>query len=365
MHTILIVDDTPANVDLLDAILSPEYLIRAASSGSEALESVRLMQPDLILLDIMMPGLNGYEVCSILKADQVTCRIPVIFVTTLLEPGDETCGFEAGGSDYITRPVVGAVVRSRVKAQLALRDAQLALEEWNTGLKRRLFESIKTIRIAAEEDKTLVENQAGTHQSVKLLLGVFELMDDAFAVRSLAVSKLAGEAARKMNFAPEDVAKVKLAGLLHDVGTLGFSRRLSDKPQSAMTANELDVFHAHTLRGAALFADIEGLQDVGLMVRGHHEDYSGMGFPDGLKGDDIPVGARLLAIAAFIEHSAGIVSNECAEYALMKARMNAGTQLDSSLICHFTMITRVLYFEAKSSNRSGEVPHQDLHTVIV
>jgi len=360
-RTILIVDDTPVNLGLLDAILSPDYLIKTAGSGSEALEIVRLMPPDLILLDVMMLGMNGYEVCKILKSDPVTSRIPVIFVTSLLDPGDETCGFEVGGADFITRPVIGVIVRSRIKAQLALRDVQHALEEWNTGLKRRLLESVKKIRLAAEVDMTTVEDH-GYKLSVKLLSGVFELMEDEFAVRSLAVSKLAGEAARKMNLAPEYVAKVRLAGLLHDVGTLGFNRGLPDKPESELAADVLDVFHDHPLRGEALCEADEDLEDVGLMVRGHHEDYSGGGFPDGLKGDDIPVGARLLAIAAFIEHSAGSVSSERDEYALMKARMNAGIQLDPRLICHFTMITRVLYYDAKSSGRSGEVevPYREL-----
>jgi response regulator RpfG family c-di-GMP phosphodiesterase len=232
-RTILIVDDTPANVDLLDAILSPEYLIRTASRGREAFDSVRLMPPDLILLDIMMPGMNGYEVCRTLKANPVTCKIPVIFVTALLDPGDETLGFEAGGADYITKPVIGAVVRSRVKAQLALRDVQHALEEWNTGLKRRLLESIRIIRIAAEEEMSSAESLAGAHgclQSVKLLSGVFELMEDAFAVRSLAVSELAGDAARRMKFSPAEVAKVKLAGLLHNVACRGIRYNYEEQP---------------------------------------------------------------------------------------------------------------------------------------
>jgi putative two-component system response regulator len=105
---ILIVDDTPENVELLEDILAPEYTIMTASSGSEALEISRSTQPDLILLDIMIPGMDGYEVCKAFKADVATQRIPVVFVTAMLNPGDETRGFEAGGVDYITKLVTDA-----------------------------------------------------------------------------------------------------------------------------------------------------------------------------------------------------------------------------------------------------------------
>jgi putative two-component system response regulator len=122
--TILIVDDTPVNIELLTAMLSDEYIIRAATCGKEALEIARTTRPDLILLDILMPEMNGYDVCKALKGDVVTQLIPVFFVSTLLNPGDDTRGFEAGGVDYLTKPVFGAVLRARVKAHLALQNAR-------------------------------------------------------------------------------------------------------------------------------------------------------------------------------------------------------------------------------------------------
>jgi len=150
IRTVLIVDDTPANVALLEAILSDEYITRAASSGNEALKIARTTLPDLILLDIMMPEINGYDVCKALKADSTTKNIPVIFVTALLNPGDEKRGFEAGAVDYITKPVNCDVVRVRVKAHLALKEAQEGLEEWNYNLKKRLWKSITTLRDRTE-----------------------------------------------------------------------------------------------------------------------------------------------------------------------------------------------------------------------
>jgi diguanylate cyclase (GGDEF)-like protein/PAS domain S-box-containing protein len=134
--TILIVDDTPANVELLVAILSLEYTVKTASRGSEALAAAREMQPDMIMLDIMMPGMNGFDVCRALKADVATKGIPVIFVTSLLKPDDEALGFEVGGVDYITKPFSALVVRTRVKTHLALKGTQIELEGQNEELCR-------------------------------------------------------------------------------------------------------------------------------------------------------------------------------------------------------------------------------------
>lgn len=369
-RTILIVDDTPDNVRLLMAVLSSEYTILTATCGAEALVIARSTQPDLILLDIMMPGMDGYEVCKALRADAATQKIPVIFVTALLNPGDETRGFEAGGVDYITKPVIGAVVRARIRAHLALKDAQAELEEWNGNLKRRLLQSIATIRQKTEALMSAEEKGSVLHgyvQCVELLSGVFELMEDRFGVHSRAVSELAGDAARKMKLPADEVAKIRLAGLLHDVGTLGSRRGLLEKAEDEMSANELEEYRSHPSRGQDLFISLEELHDVGLMVRSHHESYNGGGFPDVLKGDDIPLGARLIAIGDFIERAARSVSGECAEYALMNARLHGGALLDPRLIPYFTLITRILYFDGKRSETTGEVavPPKELITGLV
>jgi diguanylate cyclase (GGDEF)-like protein/PAS domain S-box-containing protein len=167
IRTILIVDDIPENVSLLEAVLSSEYTIRTATRGSEALEIVQKTPPDLILLDIMMPEMNGYEVCRALKANAATKAIPVIFVTALLTPGDETLGFEAGGVDYLKKPFIGAIVRSRVKAHLALKEAHDEMKEWNSNLKKRLLHSITTIRKKTEALTTAENITNGLHAYVK------------------------------------------------------------------------------------------------------------------------------------------------------------------------------------------------------
>ena len=360
-HSILIVDDIPENVSLLEAILCSEYTIRTATQGREAIESALNMPPDLILLDVMLPTMNGYDVCKALKTEVSTQGIPVIFVTALLDPGDEIRGFEAGGVDYITKPVIGTIVRSRVKAHLALKDEQDGLEEWNGNLKKRLLQSIANIRIKTDALMSAEERASDLHgyvQSIELLSGVFELMNDHFGAAARAVSELAGDAARKMELPAEYVAKVRLAGLLHDAGTLGAGCSSSEKQEAEITPNELKEYQSHPVQGQELFASLEELLDVGLMVRSHHEAYDGSGFPDGIRGDDIPLGARLIAIADFIEHAARSVATERAEYALMNVRLLAGTRFDPRLISHFTMISRVMYFDKKTSDGVKEVEVQ-------
>src|SRR6185369_17241700 len=195
----------------------------------------------------------------------------------------------------------------------------------------------------------------GYLQTVELLSGAFEQMENRHGVHARGVSEMAGDAARKMHLGAEAVAKIRLAGLMHDVGKFGTVRGTSVKHDSDMSANEQSEYYKHPVRSQDLFASLEELHDVGVMVRGHHEAYNGSGFPDGLAGEDIPLGARLLAIADFIECAASSVNGERAEYALMKARLHAGTLLDPKLISYFTGITRILYFEGKESAATGEV----------
>ena len=345
--TILIVDDKRENVDLLDAILSPEYTIIRSSRGAETLAIVRQTPPDLILLDVMMPEMDGYDVCRCLKADETTKRIPVIFVTALLDPGDEMRGFEAGGVDYITKPVIGAVVRTRVKAQLALKTSQDEMELWNNNLKRRLLKSIANMRLKTEAYMSAEEKWAGARgcmQSVELFSRVFEQMEDQLGISSWVVSALAGDAALKMRLPVEEVAMIRLAGLLHDIGLLGIGRGVS----GVRGIKQGDIY-THPARGQELFTSLDEYLDVGLMVRSHHEAYNGSGYPDGLRGDDIPLGARLIAIADVIEQAANSVTVERDEYALTSVRRHAGTLLDPKLVSYFRMITRVLYFEEKNS----------------
>jgi CheY-like chemotaxis protein len=145
-QTILIVDDTPENIDLLTETLDPYYHTKIATNGEKALKiAFSKTPPDLILLDIMMPGMSGYEVCSSLKENPGTNGIPVIFVTAMSELGDEKKGLEMGAVDYITKPINNPIVLARVRTHLALYNQTRQLEEWNQSLERRVSEGIAHI----------------------------------------------------------------------------------------------------------------------------------------------------------------------------------------------------------------------------
>ena len=142
-HTILIVDDTQENILLLSEVLESDYLTKAAINGERALKIARSAEPpDLVLLDVMMPGMSGYEVCKSLKENPDTRRIPVIFVTAMNEVDDETKGLELGAVDYITKPISPSIVKARVKAHLALYDQARELAAWNQKLEQRVAEGV-------------------------------------------------------------------------------------------------------------------------------------------------------------------------------------------------------------------------------
>ena len=353
--TIPIVDDTPDNIDILKEILKGEFIVKAATKGSKALDLARTTEVDLVLLDVMMPEMDGYEVCRALKEGEATKSIPVIFVSALNEPLDEAKGFESGGVDYLTKPVSAPVVLARVRTHLALTEARDQLHEWNVNLKSQALMTL--------------EEQSGKMRGyihiVELLSGIFELMGGRFGVHSRTVGELAGDAARKMGLDAETVAKIRLARLLHDVGKIGLPESTLKKGGEEVSAVEQREQRLHPARGQELFMPIEELHDVGLMVRGHHEAYNGNGYPDGLKGEDIPVGARLVAIADFIEQAACSVTGQRTEYAFMKARLHADTLLDGHLIPHFSGIAKTIYFEGKNVAMEANVGPAELITGLV
>lgn len=365
LGTVLIVDDMPDNIDLLIDILSDEFNVKVATNGLIALKIAESAQPDVILLDIMMPDMDGYEVCECLKRRLETRNIPVIFVTALNEISNEERGFEVGCVDYLTKPISPSLALARVRTHTALRKAQMELEEWNGNLKSRVLSIISTMREQIQKVNELQAEQSGgsINSMIIAMKGLLELIDFRNATHAESVSKLASEAARSMSLDNKIMRKVMLAGLLHDIGKLGlpdydFSRSLSE-----LTENEQKDYKRHPLRSQYLVSDNEELSDVSLMVRHHHEAYNGTGFPDGLSGEEIPLGARLLAIADFIEHAAASVKEDKADYALNKLSLVSGALFDPQLVSHFRWPTRALYFQG--IRKSGgvtevEVPLQEL-----
>lgn len=278
-QTILVVDDTPENIEVLNGILSTDYKIRFATSGLKALQIAQSpTPPDLILLDVMMPEMSGHEVCRQLKQDPRTRRIPVIFVTAMGEITDEAYGFELGAVDYITKPVSAPLVQARVKTHLALydqnRELELKVQERTRELNETRLEIIKRLGRAAEYK----DNETGLH-----------------VIRMSHYSRLLGQA---VGITGEDLDTLFNAAPMHDVGKIGIADDILRKP-GPLSDEEWKDMKCHPLMGAAIIGESTAplMQAARLIALSHHEKWDGSGYPAGLKGENIPLFGRIIAIA--------------------------------------------------------------------
>ena len=304
--TVLIVDDEPMNISILMDLLKPDYRLIAARDGAQALKRAGAdPTPDMILLDIMMPEMDGYEVCRRLKADPVTQDIPVIFVSAMGEVGDETKGLEMGAVDYITKPISPPIVEARVRTHLSLKQAREELRDQNQILETRVAE--RTWELAVTQDVTILsmatlaetrDNETGNHirrtqHYVKVLaetLREHPRFRDALDERSIDLL---------FKSAP-----------LHDIGKVGIPDRILLKPDR-LTADEFEIMKTHSALGrdaileaekallSSVPADTETsfLRHAREIAYSHHEKWDGTGYPEGLAGEEIPVSARLMAVA--------------------------------------------------------------------
>ncbi|NEX18465.1 MAG: two-component system response regulator [Halochromatium sp.] len=278
-QTVLVVDDTPENIDVLSGVLRDTYKVKVAANGEKALRIAGGdPKPDIILLDIMMPEMDGYEVCRRLKADPVTAPIPVIFVTAKTEVADEQMGFELGAVDYITKPISPSIVKARVHAQLALYDQSRELgrlvAERTSELNETRLAVISRLGRAAE----FKDNETGLH-----------------VIRMSRYSQLIAEAIR----VADDWAELLLnAAPMHDIGKIGIPDRILQKP-AKLDADEWAIMQRHPAFGAEIIGDHPSdlLQLSREIALAHHEKWNGSGYPQGLAGADIPIAARIVAIA--------------------------------------------------------------------
>jgi putative two-component system response regulator len=276
---ILVVDDTPDNIDVLSGILRPDYKVKAALNGEKALKIAETEpQPDIILLDIMMPGMDGYEVCEKLKSNPVTAKIPIIFVTAKTEVEDEQKGFELGAVDYITKPVSPPIVQARVRTQLAMYDQNRELErkvrERTVELNDTRLEIIRRLGRAAEYK----DNETGLH-----------------VIRMSHYSRLLASA---ISDDEEWVDLVYNAAPMHDIGKIGIPDSILLK-KGKLNDEEWNIMRQHPSYGAEIIGDqsyklMSMAREIALT---HHEKWDGSGYPNGLKGEEIPLPSRIVAIA--------------------------------------------------------------------
>lgn len=266
LQTILIVDDEPANLALMQTILADSYRLVFARNGTETLAAITKHQPDLVLLDVGLPDINGYDLCRKIKQLDTAQGLQVIFVTSFADSVHEEAGFEAGGADYISKPVLPQIVRARVSAHLSMVRATLLEQSYR--------------------DAILMLGQAGHYNDTDT---------GAHIWRMAAYARLLAQAC---GWDAERCTQLELAAPMHDTGKIGIPREILRKP-GPLDAQEWVIMKTHPQIGCDILnmsaAPVFKLAaEVALR---HHEKWDGSGYPGGLKGEDIPKSARIVALA--------------------------------------------------------------------
>jgi putative two-component system response regulator len=283
-NTVLIVDDIPANIKILVGALRENYRLIVATSGLDAIKAAIEKQPDLILLDVMMPGMDGYEVCNRLKSHPETVDIPVIFVTVMNEEKDETRGFLLGAVDYIVKPVNPVTVKARVQTHIALRMAQRELQRHRDELEEIVLERTRELRDTQIEITNRLVQAAEYHDH----------QTSRHITRMAHYCVILG---REHGMRERELTLFFHASAMHDIGKLGISDVILHK-KGTLTPDEFEEMKQHTLIGADLLygSDNELMNMAHLIALTHHEKWDGTGFPLGLREEEIPFSGRIAAL---------------------------------------------------------------------
>jgi putative two-component system response regulator len=295
---VLIVDDTTDNIDILVEALGSTYQVSVALDGKTALRTAEVVHPDIILLDIMMSGMDGYEVCRRLRHNPVTSDVPVIFLTAVTDMESKTKAFQAGGIDYITKPFDIVEVRARIQTHLALRCSQLELSVQNEALEKRVLKRTRELTITQEVSIDAMaslsefrDHETGRHiqrtkRYVKLL-----------AERMMMTHEFSGQ------LSPEIIDSLYLSAPLHDIGKIGIRDCILMKT-GKLTPEEFEEMKQHTVIGynaikTASFrlGKNSFLRSAMELTLHHHEKWDGTGYPDGLRKTAIPLSCRVMAIS--------------------------------------------------------------------
>jgi len=261
---VLVVDDEPGNVALLQAHLEAEgYQVMTAYRGEEALEKAFAQQPDLVLLDVLMPGPDGFEVCRRLKADPRTQFVPVVIITALQEPKDKIAGAEAGADDFLTKPFDRMELLARVRNLLQI--------------------------------KRLTDKLEHAESVIFALAAAVEAQDSYTEKHLQRIASLSERLAQAAGLDPYQVIAVRYGSILHDVGKIGINEAILRK-LGPLTEEEWTKVREHPVIGARIVRRMHLGQQVAPIVRSHHEHWDGQGYPDALKGEEIPIGARIVAL---------------------------------------------------------------------
>jgi putative two-component system response regulator len=317
---ILIVDDDPQVRALLVRFVEREgYRSVTACNGRDGLNLVLSEQPDLVLLDVSMDGLNGFDVCQALKEDERTALIPVTFITGDHDREARQRAIEAGADDFLTKPIDPSLLSARLRTQLRL--------------------------------KRLTDQLESTECVIFSMARWVEFKDPYTEGHLRRISGYSEEIGRVMGLGPEELRTIRYAGILHDIGKIGVSQAILDKP-GPLDPDEQAELRLHAEYGAAIVAPLRFASQVAPIILAHHEHWEGTGYPHGLRGEGIPIGARIIAVVdAFDAMTTDRPYRRSlgAEEAIRRLRKGGGSQWDPVVVEVFLdLLTR------------GELPLGDL-----
>lgn len=274
---IMVVDDTPSNLQYAMQVLEAKYKVVPVKSGAAALTAIEKVVPDLILLDIEMPDMNGFEVLQKIRENSKFDAIPVIFLTSHADTENELRGFKEGAVDFIMKPFVPEIMLARVATQIQLASLLNSFEK--------------------EVERKTKENNELTFQAITAIAKTVDAKDTYTRQHSTRVAKFSREIAiRSGLFTDDEIEIIYRTALLHDIGKIGIPDAILNK-KGRLDDDEFVTMKTHTTVGAGILKDVTLIKDVDKGAKYHHERYDGKGYPQGLAGEEIPIAARIIGVA--------------------------------------------------------------------
>lgn len=339
---VLCIDDNPEVLKLMKMLLSDEFDLELTDSAEKGLVILREKNPDIVLCDVMMPGMDGHAFSRTVKSDESLKHVPILLVTARSGAEMLAEGIQAGADDYISKPFDSVELKARIRSLLRMRQVESELALLNRNLKMRTSD--------------LVEQQRSLFLStVKSLVTAIDAKDEYTRHHSTRVTEFTLKIARKMGFSEKELGDLELAALLHDVGKIGVPEHILNKP-GKLTEAEFRLVKEHSARGESILEPVIELKDIRKIVRSHHEQYNGSGYPDGMKGREIPLGARIMAIAdAYDSITSERPYRKAAShrFAVKEIIRCSGTQFDPEVVEHFLEIAPSFAAELAQEQNSG------------
>lgn len=290
---VLVVDDEDRLLRLMEALLIPMgYEVILAHDGEEAIKKVREVSPDVILLDIMMPRMDGFEVARQLKGGEETKTIPIVMVTGLREVEDRVKALEVGADDFLSKPVDKIELEARVRSLLKVKAYNDHMRDYQKELEAEVAKRTEQLRKAFEKIKT------ASLDTIHRLCKAAEYKDEDTGAHILRMSNYSAAVARKMGLDETTVESILYAAPMHDIGKIGTPDRILLKP-GKLDADEWEIMKQHTVNGGRILegSDAEFINLGEVIALTHHEKWDGAGYPQGLSGEKIPLAGRIVAIA--------------------------------------------------------------------